>query len=280
MFITRRSFTGSKIEEVKDNEFVAEHMPAIKVEPLMNHYSNYVTRFQFDVESIAFPKWNFYRDFSTKWEKVGKRLMENEFFGGVIHGCAFLNEKARAIEQSEATVSGKISAAVSYIRRNIKWNNNFGVIAPKSFREDFKTNHSGNSATINLLLITLLKKAGIKVYPVVLSTRDNGMLNPLSASLNKLNYVLAFVKDGDLSVLIDATTPHTVPGILPEHCLNSVGWAIEEEESGELIDLTPNRANVLKRFIMIKPNESNELPTSIGLRSLKRMAPKKAMATS
>ncbi|HEX8041132.1 MAG TPA: DUF3857 domain-containing protein [Chryseosolibacter sp.] len=256
----KKVFYGlEKITEVKDNEFVAENMPAIKVEPLMNHYSNYVTRFQFDVETVSFPRWNFYRDFSTKWEKVGKRLMEHEFFGGVINGCAFLNEKAREIEQGKAAIPEKISAAVDYIRQNIKWNNNFGVIAPKSFREDFKTNHSGNSATINLLLITLLKKSGVKVYPLVLSTRDNGMINPLSASLNKLNYVVAFVKDGDRSILVDATNAHTVPGILPEHCLNTVGWAIEEGESGELIDLTPGRANMLKRFIMIKPNESNEL---------------------
>lgn len=133
------------------------------------------------------------------------------------------------------------------------------MIAPRSFREDFKTKHSGNSATINLLLIGLLKKAGIDAFPVVLSTRDNGMINPLNASLNKLNYVLAYVKHQDVSMLIDASDPHTIPGVVPDHCLNLVGWLIEGNERGSLIDLSPGRASTMKRFVMIKPSEANEL---------------------
>lgn len=38
---------------------------------------------------------------------------------------------------------------------------------------------------------------------------------------------------------------------------------IQEGESGQLIDLTPDRAGVVRRFIMIKPNERNELTAEI-----------------
>lgn len=200
----KKIFYGfEKISEPKKNEFIAEYMPAIKLEPMMDHYSNYVTRFQFDIESIAYPRWNYYRDFSTKWEKVGERLMELEFFGGVINGSSFLNDRAKEIKQSNGSVEEKMKSSVDYIRDNIKWNHDFSLIASKSFREDFKTRHSGSSATVNLLLIALLKKAGLDVFPVVLSTRENGMINPASASMNKLNYVVALVKDADRSWLVD-----------------------------------------------------------------------------
>jgi hypothetical protein len=256
----KKVFYGlEKVSERKPGEFVAENVPAIRLEPMMNHYSNYVTRFQFDIESISFPRWNFDRDFSTSWEMVGKRLMENEFFGGIIRGSVFLNEKAREIKQSEGSATDKVNMAVNYIRDNIKWNYNVGVIATKSFREDFKINHSGNSGTINLLLISLLRKSGIDVSPVVLSTRDNGMINPLSASLNKVNYVLAYVKVQDGFLLVDATNPHTIPGVLPAHCLNNLGWVIERDETGQLVELIPHRASDLKRFIRITTNERNEL---------------------
>lgn len=260
----KKIFYGfEKISEPKKDEFIAENMPAIKLEPMMDHYSNYVTRFQFDIESIAYPRWNYYRDFSTKWEKVGERLMELEFFGGVINGSSFLNDRAKEIKLANGSVEEKMKSSVDYIRDNIKWNHDFSLIASKSFREDFKTRHSGSSATVNLLLIALLKKVGLDVFPVVLSTRENGMINPLSASMNKLNYVVALVKDADRSWLVDATTTHITPGLLPQHCLNQTGWIIQEGESGQLIDLTPDRAGVVKRFIMIKPNERNELTAEI-----------------
>lgn len=260
----KKVFYGfEKVSNPKPNQFVAQNVPAIALEPMMNHYSNYLTRFQFDIESISYPRWMYYHEFSTKWEMVGKRLMEHEFFGGVINGSAFLNEKAKEIARSDGSVTDKVTLAFDYIQDNIKWNHNFGLVATKSFREDFKVNHSGNSATINLLLIALLKKAGIEAYPVVLSTRDNGMINPLSASLNKLNYVMAYVIGDDISMFVDATNRYTMPGVVPEHCLNNVGWVIRKGETGQIIDLKPKCPNTQRKLILIKPDENNELVAEV-----------------
>jgi len=253
-----------QVKEISESHWVAEHVPPLRQEPLMNQYSNFLTRCQFDIEkiSISSPWFLLYKDFSS-WESVGKRLMELEYFGGVLRESAFLNEKARELRNSNLSTQEKITEAARFIKANIKWNNSHGLLASRTYREDFTKNHSGSSTTINLLLISLLKKADINTYPVVLSTRDNGMIHPLNASINKLNYVVAFVNHEKVSMLIDATTPHTVPGILPEHCLNLTGWMIHPAGGGELMDLSPHRAHVMKQFIMIKPNESNELVAEV-----------------
>lgn len=257
-FYYKKVFYGfEKVNEVSEDHWVAEHVPSLRIEPFMNQYSNFVTRCQFDIETIKIPKFAFYKDFST-WEKVGKRLMELEYFGGVLRGSAFLNEKAKELKQSKLSAQEKVAEAIRFIRENIKWNNAFGLLANRTYREDFNKNHSGNSSTINLLLIALLQKADINTYPVVLSTRDNGMINPLNASINKLNYVIGYVKHGELTLPVDATSHHTIAGILPEHCLNLSGWLILPTGGGEIIDLSPTKSHVLRQFIMIKTNEANE----------------------
>lgn len=251
----KKVFYGfEKVKEVKPNHWVAEHIPPVRQEPHMNQYSNFVTRFQFDIESVSVSNWfvSYYKDFST-WEMVGKRLMELQNFGGIVNDSPFLNEKGRELRRSTATPMEKVNEAVKFVRDNIKWNNEVGVVADKSFREEFNRSHSGSGSTINLLLISLLKKAGLTVYPVVLSTRENGMINPLSSSINKLNYVVAYVKHDKLTMLVDAASPHVVPGVLPEHCLNQTGWAIYSDEAGELLDFSPSRGHVQKHFIHIKP---------------------------
>ena len=69
----------------------------------------------------------------------------------------------------------------------------------------------GNSADLNLMLIKLLDKMDFTVYPVVLSTKDNGLLSPVNPSLRKLNYVLAYVQIDSNYVLVDATDTTPAP---------------------------------------------------------------------
>lgn len=254
----KKVFYGfEKIKEIKDNHWVGEHIPAIAREPYMAAYSNYVTRFQFDIENISLPRWSFYREYSTSWEKVGQRLMEMEYFGGVISGCAFLNSKAKELEESTMPIPDKVNSAFQYIQDNVKWNKVSALIASRAYRESFNKNHSGNSAEVNLFFITLLRKAGIEVYPVVLSTRENGLINPISASFNKLNYVIGLVQYDSQTLLVDVTSPHGRPGILPEHCLNMSGWVIDKK-GGYMIDLSPLKRNVVKQFIRIAPDQNNQ----------------------
>jgi hypothetical protein len=89
----------------------------------------------------------------------------------------------------------------------------------------------GNSAEVNLMLIELLDKLNIDVHPMVMSTRDNGMLNPVNPSLNKLNYVVAYVHIDGEYLIIDATSKELTWNMLPVNCLNYSGQVFDEEQT-------------------------------------------------
>lgn len=258
----KKVFYGfEQIKTIRNNHWIAKDIPALRQEPFMSHYSNYLTKFQFDIESITIPGY-FNKDFSSSWQKVGEYLLESEYFGVAMRQSPFLNEIGKTISESRASNSEKVMEAFNYIKGNIKWNKVNSLFVTRGYRENFTKNHSGNSAEINLMLVALLNKSGLNAYPVVLSTRENGLINPMSASLNKLNYVIASVKIENDTLLLDATTPHTMPGILPEWCLNYNGWLVDKT-SGAWVNLVGNKISSRKQYIRIYPDQLGKLIAEI-----------------
>ncbi|HYC84584.1 MAG TPA: DUF3857 domain-containing protein [Chryseosolibacter sp.] len=258
---TKNLYGFETVKQEGNNRWIARDIPALKEEPYMNHYSNYLTRFEFDIESINLPQWHFYKEFSTSWESVGKALMDNDYFGGIFKsgsrtGSPFLNEKAEQLQASSASTEEKIREAFRYIQENIKWNKQESAFASSEFRNNFLKNHSGNSGEINLLLLSLLNKAGIKALPMVMSTRDNGVLNQASPAFSKLNHVAVYVKHENITMILDASSPYTVPGIIPERCMNFFGWVIDQP-TGFFVDLTQSKASLVKQYIRIFSESGN-----------------------
>ena len=70
---------------------------------------------------------------------------------------------------------------------------------------------------------------GITAYPIVLSTRDNGMLIQQSPTYNKLNYVIGYVRHEGIEMFLDATSENIGPGFLPVSCLNGQGLLVKRD---------------------------------------------------
>ncbi len=260
----KKTFYGFyPVQQKSEYMWLAEDVPALTDEPYMGHYSNYLTRFEFDLSNIHAPTLGVYWEYSTTWEKVTEKLMEYDNFGGIIRGFPPVNDKANELENSSLTVPEKVDQAYQWIRQNIKWNKVHSLVVSTKVHENFKRNHTGNSAEVNLPLLVLLKKAGINAYPVVMSTRSNGLANPLSASISKLNHVLVYVNHDNYKVMLDATSPYTIPGMLPDESLNLSAWVMLTRYTGEWIDLNPAKGNVVRQYIRISPNANNELTADI-----------------
>jgi hypothetical protein len=113
------------------------------------------------------------------------------------------------------------------------------LLATKNLKQAWEEGQ-GNSADINLALISLLKAMEIKAFPVVLSTQSNGMLPLSHPSLTDLNYVIAMAEVEDQTYLMDATDPLSSINMLPVRCLNDKGHIIDPNKSGVISLTAPN----------------------------------------
>lgn len=210
------------------NRWAAFNLPAFKIEPYMNYYKNYTTRFEIEVVKISIPQINLHVVGATSWDAVRSYLYRDPDFGGLFEGNFFLNSIAKEIASTATTDEEKIAAAVNRIKE-VKWNDRKSKWGSGSSLSNVYTKKIANSAELNIMLVELLSKLDFNCKPVLISTRENGLLSPIRPSIDKLNYVLAQVTVADKVMLLDATDKYMSPFIVPEYCLNSMGRCITND---------------------------------------------------
>jgi hypothetical protein len=219
------------------DRWIAKDMPALREEPFTNSINNYVNKMEIELRSINIPG-ALYKDYASDWKSVYTTLAESTRFGKELARTGYLKSEAQQIMSAYNTPEERIIEAHAFIKEHIKWNENNRLYASNELNTIYKKEKIGNSADVNLSLISLLQRMDINAQPIVLSTVDNGVLSLAVPSLSKLNYVVGYVKLGDEEYFLDATEPNLPAGILPERCLNGMGRLIGPNVNA-WIDLTP-----------------------------------------
>jgi hypothetical protein len=239
----QKKFTGYEpLYITTSNRWVGKEMPAFKSEPYINSPSNYITKFEIEISNISLPGY-YFKDYTSSWDAVNKYFISSRNFGMLLDDMGlFLNNDVKDINYLMLTDEEKIYKAVELIKENIKWNEKNEIYVLKDLGRIFKTEKIGNSAEINFTLMLLLKKLGFRVSPAILSTRENGFINPYMPTIDKFNYVIAFVEHKDKEYFLDATDKNVPADLLPERCLNGQVLIINESQS-KWINLPTDKVN-------------------------------------
>ena len=222
---TSTEFSHDKID-FQENRFrwAAEDVPAFKPEPFITTSKDYISKINFELAYKKFPG-RAIEPVMGSWIDINKQFSESPNFGDEITGNGFLKKTVDEITAGFTTTEQKISAINSYVKQNISWNGSsqdFTDTPLKKVMEDKK----GSSAEINLLLASMLEKAGINVFAVLISTRDHGFVRETVPISSQFNYVLCLVKFDNKQLLLDATDKLLPTGVLPERCLNGSGFVV------------------------------------------------------
>jgi hypothetical protein len=237
----RKTYTGFVPLSVNtDMRWVAKDVPAFKSEPYMNSIANFIAKYEIEILRITIP--DYYREYSTDWNAVNRRLGEADNFGMTMQGAFFLNSTAKEIEAKYTNAEDKMRVAYEFVKKSVKWNESESLVTSTNVLSFPFNKKIGNSADINLILVQLLKKLDFKAYPVVMSSRENGQLRPYSPSIEKLNYAIACVKFDNKTYLFDATEELLPMGLLPQRALNERGRIINEDFT-DWVEITVNKKN-------------------------------------
>lgn len=237
----RKNFSGYYPLSIStEDRWVAQDVPAFKSEKYMKSPKNYMKRVEINVASIQIPEQMIYKNYASSWESVVEMLRKDEDFGLRLSSFAFfLNNTVDKIEKSCSTPEAKLQAAYDEAKK-IKWNERLSWWATgEDLSEAFKKK-SGNSAQINMILMIMLRKLDIKVDPILVSTRDNGEIQPHVVSYNHFNHVIAQATIGDNVYQMDATDENLPLNMLPVMDLNGRALLIEKERFS-WIDIATNK---------------------------------------
>lgn len=211
--------------------YTMKKVPALTDEPFMSNPEDYLQRVDMQITGIALPG-SPLQSLLRTWPGIIKELIEDEDFGKQlkkdIPRTADLDKMLLGVNDPFQ----KMKTIHQYVRQNMQWNDRDNIWALDGVKKAWK-DKKGTSGEINLILINLLKDAGIKVRPVLVSTRDNGILNTALPGYDQFNKVLAYVEmNGNLYVL-DATEKETPSNMIPLEVMASEGLVIEKLENFE-----------------------------------------------
>ncbi len=208
-----------------------ENSPAFKAENYVFTSLNHLTRVQFHLKSINYSATNI-KSIVKDWYATSFDLLQDESFGKPINDInEWMQEDLVKLNDADPLIKAK--NIYSFIRDNFTCNDYNDKWLTQSLKKTFQTK-VGSVGDINLLLCAMLKKAGVEVAPVILSTTDNGKIDESLALLVQYNYVIVKAKIGNELFYLDATRPYLGFGILAEDCYNGPGRVIQS--SPESVD--------------------------------------------
>jgi len=247
--------SGTVMPSVTNHRWAMKNVPAFRDEPYMTTSRDYLSRIDFELAGFKWPNQG-YKSVANSWEKINSELLDDENFGLQMRRGGFLKAEITALKAKYSDPAMLVAAIHHLVHKSVKYNDQDRLFTSGTLRHAYDQ-HSGNSAEVNLLLIALLREAGLEANPVILSTRDHGRVNPMYALLTKFNYVVAHVALPDnKEVLIDATEGLVPCGTLPGRCLSGTGRLLMPKAAqSRWIDLTPATRYVAYRQVQLTLDE-------------------------
>jgi hypothetical protein len=215
------------------------NIPSVHDEPYMGSRKDNSERILFELESYNNGANS--KNFSDSWTKVGENEMTNEDFGAQfkrkLSGEDIILAKAKTLVSND----NKIAYIFNEVKSAMKWNDLDERYTNDGTAEAWNKK-TGNSTEINLILYHLLQKAGITVYPMLVSTRSNGKVNPGYSSIYQFNKTVAYIPiDSAKFYILDATSKYHVYNEIPNGLLNRLGFYMDKENKKyELLFLQNN----------------------------------------
>ena len=242
--------------------FVMNDVPAFKKEPFLTNQEDFLSRISFYISDVWVPGSPPY-SLIKSWKTIVKEYYEDESFGGQINGSGFLKKTVDELTAGMTDPEKKIEAIYKHVKSNVAWNSFTDRIPDRTFRKVLEEK-KGSSSEINLLLVSMLRKAGLSADPMFLSTRDNGLVREFLTQDDQFNDVICVVTVGGKKRLMDATDKDLPITALPERCMNGQGMIVGEN-GPEWIPITSVRSRkVISADLKIDP--AGELTGTLNIR--------------
>jgi hypothetical protein len=217
---------NSQMMKMQVLHYARANVPALRSEPFITTLDDYRLKLNVQLAAVQWPGETMIKVLQT-WPALLEELLKPDALGGALKGTGRTRDLALELTAGCAGPREKLTAIYDHIRQTIVWDGgrSYGVHHELN---DVLTVKKGNSAEINVLLIAMLRAAGLEATPVLLSTRSHGKIQKLWPIYTNFDYLIAQVRAGGETFLVDATERHRPLTILPTRALNHEGLLVKE----------------------------------------------------
>lgn len=243
--LEQRGFDQAKVR-MNMSRYAMQDVPALKEEAYITTMEDYLAKADWQLASVMYPRSPVKSILST-WPEVAKELYDHDKFGGQFTKKRKYNDILDVMEKVVKGVSDKteIATRIYYkLASEMEWNGEYSYLTDNDL-EDCYEQKKGNSAELNLMLLALLKEYEIEAYPLLISTRGHGKMQPLYPLVQQFNHVVVLAKMGDQMTLMDVGDPNRPVGFMRETANNGQGWLVDLANSQWVVLNSPAAKQVV-----------------------------------
>lgn len=226
--------------------FSAQQIPSFRKEPYMSSLEDNIHRIEFSMNSTGFIQVRFGKN--LEWAMLNHYVYYSSFYGKQIekpiNGTATIIDSVKKIN----SLDEKISYLYQYLRKQLKWDGTHSYYAD-DLQECWNAK-TGNNSELNLILLNLLKKSGIACKGLLVSTRENGMIDKEFVTMRQFNGIDVWVPDSNYVYILDLTQKYTSHRVPPYDITFRNAFAIDSTQ-GTWIYISDDRP-LMKTMVSVK----------------------------
>ena len=213
-----------------------QNIAGLREEPYMDARADYLQRITFQLSAYN----NGYgtNKYMSSWDEVARELRSESSFGNQLEKSIPGTEDFLTRVKAIPSLTERMKSVYDYVRGNLRWNGYYSKYSADGIKSAW-IKKTGTSGEINLILINLLKAAGLEANPMLVSERSHGKVHLDYPFVDQFNSVFAAVKIDTNKYYLDAIDKFTPALTTPFDILNTTAFIISRKKS-EMLNITDN----------------------------------------
>jgi len=232
-------------------EYSISDIPALEDEVFVDNIDNYKAGVEYELVAVQYTTYT--KSYSQTWNDVAKTVNKYDTYKNGINKKSYYKKDLDSLLVKTSTLQDKVKKIFEFVKKKVKWNEVDGIYTYNGMTKAYKDG-IGNVADINLMMISMMRYAGLQANPILLSTRDNGI--PIFPTISGLNYVICGVEINKEIILLDATNKYADQDILSSRLMNWNGKLIKPDNSINNVTLAPIKPSFTSTIlnVILSPN--------------------------
>ena len=229
-------FTYKRPDPVYVQKWSAENVPAAGESSYISSTDDVRGKLKFQISEFGLPR----QPLENSWDFVAAQILRNSNPYKELQNYTDLMEIGREIARTKENLVEAQDSIFSFVNARMEFNETSAVFVENGL-EHVLEGEPANQAEINLVLLALLRGAGIDAKPLYISGRNYGSINKSFPSLYQFNKMLVYSKINGQEFFMDGAFTHSIPGLIPVEAFNQQGMVLSEEDY-EWVEITPGRS--------------------------------------
>ncbi len=226
-----------------------DDIPALKNVDFTDNIDNYRSAITFELAYTEFPN-SAPKNYSQTWADVASAINSYDDFGPELAKTSYFKADIDKISSKVGNSKELALHIFEFVKNRMNWNGYSSFWSENGVKKAYEE-QTGNVGDINLMLTSMLRYAGLKANPVLVSSKTHGI--PLFPTTNGFNYVIAAIEQNDGSlVLLDATEKSLAFNMLPNRAMNWSGRLVREDGSSINVPLVTKQISKKITFVSAK----------------------------